>query len=171
MKRFLVLGMVLVAGCSTVEQGSYRPKSGNEKKVHGRADRSVRPADVTADFKAFENTEVAWAGIITEVQFKETERTIQVAFKVEHRDFDWKDHGGGKPYHLSATGDGLFLAGWAVNKPARIDYLRSRAKPGYMIVVHGKPYQTRAGLVQLSATAVRPIKTSDFELLAEAPAD
>ena len=170
MKRFLLLGMVLVAGCSTVERGRYRPRSGNEKKAHGRADRSVSPADVKADFAAFANTEVAWAGIISDVQFKETERTIQVAFQVEHRDFDWKDHGGGKPYRLSSTGEGLFLAGWTVNKPARIDYLRSRAKSGYMIVVHGKPYQTRAGVVQLSATAVRPVKTGDFELLNEAAA-
>ena len=165
MARFWRLVFVLaVAGCASMEKAvDYRPKSSREKQAVFRADREVSPDDVRADFHAHERTEIAWAGVIRDIQFKETERTIQVAFDIEHRGFDWKDHGGSVPYRLSPEGQGRFVAGWTVDKPARIDYLRSLAKPGCMILVYGKPYRMADGVIQIAATSVRPIKSSDFQ--------
>jgi len=163
-KHLFIVMLLVITGCTTARQGVYRPKSGKEKAANDRADRGVSPADVRKDFHAFETNEVAWAGIIKDIQFKETQRSILVAFQIDHRDFDWKDHGGSTPYILSSKGDGAFKAGWTVRKPASIAKLNTLAKPGYMILVYGKPYQMKNGVIQLSATAVRPIKTSEFML-------
>ena len=158
----VVFGVVVFSGCATVEQGAYHPDSGNEKRAFAQANRDLSPADVKNDFQTLRNSKLAWAGIIKDVQYKETERTIQVAFEVEHRHFDWKDHGGGKPYHLSVEGDGIFIVGWEVDKPTRISYLKSLAKPGDMLIAYGKPYRVTDGVVQLAATAVRPVSIHDY---------
>jgi hypothetical protein len=161
--RYVVLfGLLSLVGCASVEQGAYRPVKSKEKQAFARADRGVAPADVKKNFRALENTEVAWAGIIKDVQFNETERTFQVAFEVEHRGFDWKDHGGGAPFRLSSEGDGLFRAGWVVDKPTRISYLKMLAGPGDMLIVYGKPYRMKDWVIQLAATAIRPVRDSDF---------
>ena len=165
MYRYVVmLAVVLSWGCASMEDTSYKPYKNREKKAFSRADRSISILDVQTNFQAHVGTELAWAGIIEDVQYKETERTIQVAFKVEHREFDWMDHGGGTPYHLAAEGQGSFRAGWIVDKPARISHLKTLAKPGDMIVVYGQLYRMEDGVVQLAATAVRPIKTADFKV-------
>ena len=165
MYRYLVfLSVLLSFGCASVKESAYKPYKTREKKAFSRADRAVEIIDVQTNFQAYVGTEVAWAGIIEDIQFKETERTIQVAFSVEHREFDWVDHGGGVPYQLSAEGQGGFKAGWVVDKPARISYLKALAKPGYMIVIYGKPYRMENGVVQLAATAVRPIKAGEFRV-------
>ena len=164
MRHLVLLGLLSLVGCASVEQGSYRPVKGKEKQAFARADRDVSPADVRKDFQALENTEVAWAGIIKDVQFNETERTIQVAFQIEHRGFDWKNHGGGKPFRLSAEGDGLFRAGWVVDKPTRISYLKMLAAPGDMLIVYGKPYRMKDWVIQLSATAIRPVRAGDYSV-------
>ena len=108
MKRFLILSLLTVAGCSTFHETDYHPKSSKEKKAYVTAVRGIPLSYVQDDLERHLGVEVGWAGIIKDIQFKETERTIQVAFEVEHREFDWRDHGGGRPYHLSAKGDGLF---------------------------------------------------------------
>lgn len=101
---------------------------------------------------------MAWGGIIKDIQFKETEHTIQVAFEVEHCTFDWRDHGGRIPYTLYESEEGVFRAGWTVNKPASVSHLEKQAKPGYMILVYCKPYRMSNDMVQLSAISVRPIQ-------------
>ena len=157
--------LLLLAGCASVGTRDYKPHKSREKKAHARADRSVTMQDVLTNFQALVETEVAWAGIISDLQFNETERTIQVAFDVDYRDFDWKDYGGRRPYRLSAESGGRFRTGWSVDKPARISFLKTLAKPGYMIVVYGKPWQRDGDTVQLVATSVRPISDGDFELV------
>ena len=157
-----VLGALLLAGCATIEKGAYHPRSGKEKQAFARANRDVTPSAVKKDFQTLKNSELAWAGVIKDVQYKETERTIQVAFEVDHRHFDWKDYGGGEPYRLSIEGDGIFIVGWVVDKPTRISYLKSLAKPGDMLIAYGKPYRMTDGVVQLAATAVRPVSSGDY---------
>jgi hypothetical protein len=166
MKNLALMGVLVLVGCTTIDTGTYRPKSGKEKAAFARSVSDVSPSDVQKDFHSLETTEMVWAGVISDIQFKETERTVQVAFQIDHRSFDWKDYGGGKPYRLSAEGDGPFVAGWTVDKPTSIAKLKAQAKPGYMILVYGKPYQMRGGVVQLSATALRLIKADDYEVLA-----
>ncbi|MDF7825036.1 hypothetical protein P4B35_13520 [Pontiellaceae bacterium B12227] len=161
-RSLVLLSVLLVFGCASVQEGAYEPYKSREKKAFARADRSVEIIDVQTNFYAYVETEVAWAGLIEDIQFKETERTIQVAFSIEHRAFDWLDHGGAMPYQLSAEGQGSFRAGWTVDKPARISHLKTLAKPGYMIVIYGKPYRMEGGVIQLAATAVRPIKNTQF---------
>lgn len=165
MKSFLLLSLIAVTGCSTMKEKDYRPKSGREKKAFETASRGIPLSYVYDDFDSFRRVELAWAGIIQDVQFKEMDRTIQVAFEVDHRKFDWSSHGGIKPFHLSEQGDGVFTAGWVVQKPARISYLKALAKPGYMILVYGKPYQVNDGIIQLKATAVRPVSPGNFEII------
>lgn len=167
MCRYLVLlGVLLSFGCVSKQEGAYKPYKSREKKALARVDRSIEMIDVQTNFNAYVGAEVVWAGIIEEIQFKETERTIQVAFSIDHREFDWMDHGGKAPYRLSAEGQGRFRAGWAVDKPARISNLKTLAKPGYMILIYGTPYRLEDGLVQLVATAVRPIKEDEFSISA-----
>ena len=38
-----------------------------------------------------------------------------------------------------------------------------------MLIAYGKPYQMKAGIIQLAATAVRPIRVKDFTIEVEAP--
>ncbi|MBT8046039.1 MAG: hypothetical protein KJN67_02620, partial [Pontiella sp.] len=149
MKRQLFIGCMLLAGCTTFNDGLYRPVSGREKKAFARADQAISPADVRRDFDTFNTREVAWAGIIKDIRFKETERTIQVAFQVEHRHFDWLTHTGRAGYRLSAAGDGEFMVGWSVRKPTSVGRLMAQAKPGYMLVAYGKPYRIMDGVIQL----------------------
>jgi len=114
--------------------------------------------------------EVAWAGVIEDVQYRETERTVQVAFRVDHRSFDWKNHGGSRPYQLSKKGDGVFMAGWVVQKPTRISFLKTLSRPGDMIIVYGTPYRMKKGIIQLSASAIRPISEKDYSIAVAEPA-
>ncbi len=158
-------GLLILTGCATMEDGVYRPKSSKEKAAFSKAVKDVSPADVRQNFRALESTEMAWAGVIKDIQFKETERTIQVAFQIDHRSFDWTDHGGDKPYRLSSTGDGVFVAGWIVRKPTTIGKLKTEAKAGYMMLVYGKPYQMKEGVIQVSTSALRLIKTNDYEVM------
>ena len=177
MKRSgMYLGMAaglaaLLAGCSTVPDGAYRPKSFVEKQALVRATKEVSLAAVRQNFLALRNTEVAWAGVIKDVQFRETERTVQVAFSVDHRRFDWQRHrDDNKPYHLSAQGEGPFTAGWTVRKPTQISYLEGLARPGYMLIVYGTPHSMRSASVHLAATAVRVIPVDEFRIGAPDPA-
>jgi len=167
MKPFVMLCAILfLVGCATVEKGAYPPKSSKEKKAFAQASREIQPKDVRADFHAAEKSVMAWAGVIKDIQYKETERTVQVAFKVDHRNFDWKDHGGSTPYQLSAEGDGIFLAGWTVQKPTRISYLKTLSKPGDMLIVYGTPYRMTGGsLIQLKASAIRSIHEGNYRVV------
>ena len=164
MRLAFFFGLLLVAGCASTKNGEYRPAKSREKEAFAVADRTVSPNDVRAGFRGLEATEVAWAGIITDVQFEEKERKYQVAFEVEHRPFDWQNHGGSQPFHLGSKGEGAFVAGWYANKPTSIWRLRQLADVGDMIIVYGKPYRMRDGVIQLAATAIRPIKAEDFEV-------
>ncbi len=159
-KRVACFGILLLAGCATYEEGGYRPRSAREKKAFARISRSVTPNDVREDFHALRNSEVAWAGIIKEIQFKEVERAIQVAFFVEHRHFDWTD----KPYRLSAEGEGEFVAGQSVDKPVSISRLEKLARPGDMLVAYGTPFRIRDGVIQLRTSSVRPIPKRAFSI-------
>lgn len=163
--RFILLAGVFLAGCATVPDGEYRPAGGQERAAFAKADLAISPAAVRAGFAALQGRDVAWAGIIKDIQYKETERTIQVAFMVEHRHFDWKERGGKKPFQLSAGGDGAFVAGWTVAKPTSIGYLKTLAAPGDLLIVYGAPYRIAAdGAIQLTATAVRPIAAEKVAL-------
>ncbi len=152
--------MLLLAGCATYEKGGYHPKSAAEKKAFARATRNVNPDIVRNDFNAWAGIEVAWAGVIKEIDFKEAERAIHAAFYVEHRHFDWSD----KPYRLAAGGEGEFVAGQAVPKPAAISRLKTLAKLGDMVIVYGMPVRMRNGIIQLKATSIRPISADDFTI-------
>jgi hypothetical protein len=170
MKHILILGCLLLAvGCTSVDPKPYRPKGGREKAAFTRVDRLIGPKLVLEDFETHRDVEVAWAGIIEDIQYNETERTIQVAFKVGHRGFDWIDHGGGRPYQLSGVGEGHFVAGWVVPKPASINYLKALAGAGDMIVIYGKPYQVKDDVIQLAATALRIVDDGDFEVVQVLP--
>ena len=154
----LTAGLVaLLAGCSSVPKGTYRPASSKEKQALATAFRAIYPNDVRADVQSFEKMQIAWVGEIKELEFREDDDAVQVAFLLDHRYFDWKEHPGDKPYHLSATGEGSFAAGWTVPKPTSISHLKKLAKPGYMLVVYGMPSGLRGETVRLEATAVRVI--------------
>jgi hypothetical protein len=164
MKFCAILTVLLVAGCASVGERAYSPAKSREKKAYKKADRGITPLNVQTNFDAFVKMEVAWAGIIKDVQYNETERTFQVAFEVEHRGFDWIDHGGKQPFRLDSGGDGMFRTGWVVDKPTRISYLQMLAAPGDMLIVYGKPYRMKEGVVQLAATALRPIKQDHYAI-------
>ncbi|VGO22802.1 hypothetical protein [Pontiella sulfatireligans] len=168
-KQVACLAVLALVGCSTTRNGAYRPKSGNEKEAYARAWLDVSPDDVRKDFQSLYQTEVAWAGIIKEIEFRESEREVSVAFLVEHRNFDWKDHGGGRSYQLEAEGEGVFAVGWKVEKPTSISYLKSLADAGDMLVAYGRPVRIRKGTIQLSATAVRPISADDYSIAGAEP--
>lgn len=160
-----LLVLLALAGCASTGSQNYKPYKSREKQAFERADRSISFTEVKTSFQSYVGTEIAWAGIIDDIQFKETERTIQVAFDIEQHGFDWKKHRGGEPYRLSSESAGRIKAGWVVDKPARISYLKTLAKPGYMILVYGKPWKRSGDEIQLAATAVRPIHPGDFEVL------
>lgn len=167
-----LLVLLALAGCASTDSKDYSPRKSREKKAHARTDFSISFADVKTNFQSYAGAEVAWAGIIGDIQFKETERTIQVAFEIEQREFDWKKYGTGEPYRLSTESAGRIKAGWIVDKPARISFLKTLAKPGYMIVIYGKPWKRNGDEIQLAATAVRLIKSGDYSILpaADVPA-
>jgi hypothetical protein len=162
-------GLLVLTGCTSVEEGVYIPQSSKERAAFVRASTDLQPNDIRNDFQSMRAREVAWVGVIEDIQYRETERTVQVAFRVDHRYFDWKDHGSSHPYHLSKEGEGIFMAGWVVKKPTRISYLRTLAKPGDMLVVYGKPYGMKNNIIQLAATAIRPITDDDYSIVEEEP--
>jgi hypothetical protein len=169
-RQSICFSLLLLVGCSTVRDKAYRPGVGAEKKAFSFAQLDISPDDVRQNFHELERKEVAWAGVISEIDYKQKEDAVLVAFLIKHRDFDWTDHGGKVPYRLSATGSGDFAAGWSVKMPTKISYLKTLAKPGDMIIVYGKPYRMKSGVIQIAATAVRPIPADEFQVLSPAPA-
>lgn len=168
-KTVLVVMAMISCGCAMMGSPSdYRPNSSREKMALSKAELDITPNDVRDHFHGYLGRNLAWAGIIKSVQFNETLRTIQVAFEVEHRAFDWKKHGGHKPYRLSAEGEGVFTAGWTVQKPTSIQHLRSLADEGDMLLVYGRIYRLQDDVVQVEATAVRPIKKDEFQEVGQA---
>ena len=70
---------------------------------------------------------------------------------------------------LGAESEGLFAAGWKVEKPTRISYLKSLAKEGDMLVAYGTPYRMRSGVIQLNTSSVRPISADDYSIVGAEP--
>jgi hypothetical protein len=168
MKCVLFLSIVVLAGCATVDKHSYNPVSPQETAAFTRADRSLGPGDVSRDFEALKDAELAWAGVIKAVKFKENGDNVFVAFRVEHRHFDWS----GKPYLLSSEGDGEFMSGQSLTKSDNIEFLRATMLPGSMLIVYGKPLRvSESGMIQLSASSIRPVLLSEFSVEDESMAE
>lgn len=161
-----VLSIALVTGCASTGTKPYQPTSPTEKEAFSIADKTISMEDVRANFNAYKrDSEIAWAGIIKKVQFAEKERSVQVGFVIEHHDFDWTKHSSGPEFQLSKESSGTFLAGWVVQKPTRISYLKQLAKPGDMIIVYGKPHRIKGSTIHIIASAIHPIPAKEFTLI------
>lgn len=158
------MAVVLLAGCSTVKTGSYRPDSPKERTAYRRASKMIALADVQEDRGAYLEQMVAWAGVIEDVKFRQTERAVQIAFSVRQHDFDWLEPQGEALYELSTESDGIFFAGLSVPMPTQISYLKGLAEKGDMLIVYGKPVPGN-GTVQLRAKTVRAIDRQDFAII------
>ncbi len=161
-KYAVLLGFFVLTGCAS-KVGEYAPKSKVEGAAFASADLSITPEAVRKNFEEYRGTNVAWAGIIREVDYKETERTIQVAFLVDQHDFDWKLHKGDQPFKLESERGGPFAAGWEVKKPTRASLLRKQAGPGDMLIAYGQPVKVRAGVIQLKTDQIRAVKIDEVQ--------
>lgn len=157
---------LMLTGCATTstESKPYVPASSEEADALKAADVYTSPNMIRKNFYAYAGKELGWAGIIRNIKFIDQERVVQVAFLVEHHYFDWKEHGGSVPYRLLPGSEGLFATAWSIEKPTDIRRLKMQVKEGDMLLVYGKIYNMKKGVVRISPTFVHPIPAKHFQL-------
>jgi hypothetical protein len=121
----------------------YRPVSSWEKQAFDKANKNIFPDDVKTNLSAYQNTEVAWLGIILENKFIEHSDQIEIQFVLEHHYYDWIEDSGmqREKIYLSPRGEGLFRTSWFIKKEAIIEEMKKFAAPGNLIIVYGSPTQ------------------------------
>jgi hypothetical protein len=130
---------------------------------------------VRADIYQYENTMVAWVGVIQESEFYENKDNYEVALLVDHRYFNWKgdvtqSH---LMYYPSIRGEGLFQVNWHLKKDADLDYFQEKFAVGNLAVAYGIPDSLADNVILLDCKYLRVIDRDHFraDLLDYIPKD
>jgi len=138
--------LLLLSGCISFfapKTGSreYTPHSDQERIEFEKADRNVYPDDIRLDFSKFEDTAVAWAGIIQETSIIDVEDHMEMILEVQHHYFDWIEDisPGWEAYWLSPKGEGLFKAKIGFSRE-ELEVREKWGAIGNMVIVYGTPH-------------------------------
>jgi hypothetical protein len=157
----VLCGIMLTAGCANKPKAlrPYVPTSDKEAEAFAKTDFSLTFSQVAKEIDFHVVTDIAWTGIIEDIDFREQRDRVQVALRVREHAFDWIDRGTDTGrYYLSQASAGYFMAGIDVMKPTSIQRLKRQASVGDMIIVYGHPRILHEdGTIQIKAFSVRPI--------------
>ena len=153
---------LLMSGCPGLVPGSriYQPLPQWEAKFFSQAQRTVFPDDVRQDPDGHSKTLVAWTGIVTAIEFFDTESSRVASFTATHHYFDWIEDFGiqRERFFLSPRGEGVFAAAWPVDIPADQEFVEQFAV-GDMLIAYGYPSMIRDDVIGLHPTQnLRAIK-------------
>jgi len=164
----LSLGALLVAGCADPNQ-PYKVVSEPEKIEWSRDNLDVYPDDVRQNPDQYNDTTVAWAGIVKSTDAREFgDGYIRLTTTFEHHYFDWEQNNNfcGPTYDLSPRGEGLFKANWIARKSdldADWTTAEAYAGPGKLAIVYGNPIGVDTnGVIQLRYRYLRIIDTKRY---------
>lgn len=146
---------MFLAGCAAPNL-PYEMHSDPENLEWSRDSLDVYPDDVRQDPARYDQTGVAWAGVIRQSEAREFgDGYIRIKTTFEHHYFDWEqnDFTSGPKYDLSPHGEGLFSAEWIVRKvdmDATADDALNFASPGKLAIIYGIPTSVDTnGVIQL----------------------
>lgn len=160
-----VVVAVIAAGCPGVVPGSrpYKPLPQWEAQFHAQAKRDVFPNDVRQHPEAYQETLVAWTGIIRQIEFVGEGQERRARITAEHHYFDWIEDFGTQTerFFLSPRGEGLFGVAWGADDEESQRFLAQFAV-GDLLVAYGVPSKIKGDLVILLARNLRAIKPMWF---------
>ncbi|MFZ0391866.1 MAG: hypothetical protein WAN36_15500 [Calditrichia bacterium] len=150
-----------MAGCNP----GYRPVSEWEQQNFRKAERPVYPNMVIKNPARFQNTVVAWPGIIETAEIYENPGNFQVVLRMEHHYYNWQEDPdpNGIIYHLSRQGEGFFQTNWFIKKEAGMDFIEERFAPGNLAFVYGVPDTVVDNEVILEGLYVRTVPPEAYE--------
>jgi hypothetical protein len=136
----LISLLYLLSGCFPHTR-YYQPVSSWEKQVFAGAKKGIYPDDIRTAPTEYQNTMVAWSGIVLENKFIDLSDEIEIQFVIEHHYYDWfEDFGYQKEIiYLSLRGEGLFRTSWFIKKEAHIEEMKKASAAGNLIIVYGMP--------------------------------
>ena len=137
----------------------YQPISDWEQSEFDKADFSVYPDDVRGDISKYQNTTLAWPGIVVESELHEYDTYIEVTYLLEHHYYDWLEDI--SPHTewiwLSPRGEGFFRTSWEFNKEEPLSEIQEISKPGVLLIVYGKAISVEDDIIEMEASYIRSI--------------
>lgn len=158
-----ILAMSLIPGCGCpFIQGTayYQPISDWEQSEFDKADFSVYPEDVREDITKYQDTTLAWTGIIVESELNEYDTYFEWTYLLEHHYYDWLEDISPYPEKiwLSPRGEGFFETSWELNKEGTLSEIQEMGEPGVLLIVYGKAISVEDDIIELEASYIRGIR-------------
>lgn len=108
---FIVLMTILLTSCKTLAPGSrpYTPADQQEREILTISVRKVFPDDVRANPEKYNQTVLAWTGILDKAEWLDADQT-RAKFTIKHHYWDWiEDYSVQKAVaFMSPRGEGTF---------------------------------------------------------------
>lgn len=151
---------LFISGCVR----NYSPQSPWENREFENSDFTIHPNDIRFNVSLWKDFQLAWAGIIQESEFYETETSYEVILLMEHHYFDWKEENfePDQMYYLSAFGQGLFQTNWNLKKSADLEYFKTRFAVGNLAIVYALPDTVIDEVVLVRSRYIRIIDRKNF---------
>jgi hypothetical protein len=158
-----VFAMSLMPGCGCpipiMGSGDYQPVSDWEQSEFDKADFSVYPDDVRENIANYQDTTLAWAGIIVESELIEYDTYFEATYLLEHHYYDWIEDISPSPewVWLSPRGEGFFRASCKLKKEANLSEIQEYSEPGVLLIVYGKAISIEDDIIEVDASYLRSI--------------
>ncbi len=149
MVAVLLVAAAAVSGCATdnsMSSRAYTPPDKADREVFSKARRDVYPKQVRENPARYRDVNIAWAGIVKDVDVVRSKSGLSVVVLVEHHYFDWIEDHGAQPevFFLSPRGEGNFMIILEPKREMTKDEARKLLPAGTMLVAVGQIYQPTA---------------------------
>ncbi|OAI19162.1 MULTISPECIES: hypothetical protein [Methylomonas] len=168
--KFALICFIAVAlgGCFGLVPGSreYQPLLQWEAGFYQQARRDVFPKQVREQPTPFRDALVAWAGVITAIEYKGDGASKAVRITARHHYFDWIEDAGAQRerFFLSPRGEGKFAVFWGVGNLSDQKFI-DQFSVGDMLVAYGSPSFIEQDFIGLNPTKnIRGIKPNWFRM-------
>jgi hypothetical protein len=157
-----IFALVLIPGCGcpfVSGTAVYHPVSDWEQGEFDKADFSVYPDDVREDIAKYQNTTLAWTGIIVESELNEYDTHFEWVYLLEHHYYDWLEDFSPNPARiwLSPRGEGFFKTSWGLKKEWPLSEIQEMGEPGILLIVYGKAISAEDDIIEVEASYIRGI--------------
>jgi hypothetical protein len=127
---------ICVASCVSMPANSqkFKPIDPIEQQFFAAADEKVFPNDVRENLGKYKDNMVAWAGVITDVNYTEPADQPESGFwiiKAKHHYFNWLVAPGPQPERVHRPAD--------ADREAAAKIVRSQFRLGDMVIAYGRP--------------------------------
>jgi hypothetical protein len=142
----------------------YQPHSVWERDVYHQSNFKIHPDDVREKLKRYRKEQIAWVGIIQEVEFYDNPANYEIILLLEHRYFDWNLDVTDDPqiFYPSTRGEGLFQTTWFLKKSADLEYFSERFEPENLAMVYAVPDTVIDDIVLVKSRYIRIIDKNDY---------